>query len=58
MEREAYEASQYKVQNCHKELEAGDFRRLLSLENRRKIKPKEIPSCLIPLLYLPINLKS
>ena len=34
---------------------------LLSLKNRRKIEPKETPSCLIPsllLLYLPGNLKS
>ena len=36
------------------------FPQLLSKENRRKIEPKEIPSCLIPrlLLYLPSNLKS
>ena len=26
--------------------------RLISLENRRKIEPKEIPSCLIPLLLV------
>ena len=36
------------------------FPQLISKENRRKIEPKEIPSCLIPrlLLYLPSNLKS
>ena len=36
------------------------FPQLLSKENRSKIEPKEIPSCLIPrlLLYLPSNLKS
>ena len=27
---------------------AGDFPRLLLLENRRKVEQKEIPSCLIP----------
>ena len=31
---------------------AGNFPRLLLLENRRKIEPKEIPSCLIPLLLV------
>ena len=32
---------------------------LLSLENRRKIEPKEIPSCLIPCqFFIPGNLKS
>ena len=43
------------MHGCHKELGAGDFpcyyacdSRLLSLENRRTIEPKEIPSCLIP----------
>ena len=37
------------------------FPQLLSEENRRKIEPKEIPSCLIPrayFLYLPNKLKS
>ena len=39
-------------QGCHKEPGAGDFPRLLLLENRRKIEPKEIPSHLIPRLLV------
>ena len=34
---------------------ARDFRRLLSLENRRKIESKEIPSRLIPRLLVAIT---
>ena len=34
-------------------IQAGDFPRLLSMENKRKIEPKETPSCLIhPLLVV------
>ena len=48
------------VQGCQQELGAGYFLQLdykvpwlLSLENRRKIEPKEkIPSCLIPRLLV------
>ena len=32
-------------------------RRLLLLENRRKIEPKEIPSCLIPCLLVVFTLQ-
>ena len=38
------------MQGCHQEPGAGDFPRLLLLENGRKIEPKEIPSRLIPRL--------
>ena len=47
------------VQGCHKEAEDGVFPsyykcgpQLLSKENRRKIEPKEIPSCLMPRLLV------
>ena len=47
-------------QGCHQELGAGYFPRLLLVwpnrlflwGNRRKIEPKEIPSCLIPHLLV------
>ena len=49
-------------QGCYQELGAGDFPQLLwmfpcllSWENRRKIEPKEIPSCLIPHLLAVFN---
>ena len=40
------------VQGCHYEAGAGDFPRLLSYENRRKIVPKETRSSLIPRLLV------
>ena len=45
-------------QGCHSQAGAGDFPRLLSKKNRRKIEPKESLNCLILclLVILPSNL--
>ena len=45
------------MQGCHQEPGAGDFPRLLLLENGRKIEPKEIPSCFIPRLLVAFTLQ-